>query len=233
MSRSSQLYDLQKIDSQLDNYQRRISEINTILSDNSEIKLAEELLKIAESGVINFDRDLQEAKRKVQNQRLKIKQTDTKLYGGKIRNPKELQDLQDESEALKRYLEILEDRQLELMLEVDSQKEIMDKKSESLRQITEKINVYHKDLTQELTNTQKNINKLSIKRLATIQTISPDDQNMYQNLRKKRLGVAVSMVSDGACNACGATLTASLHQSARSANQITYCETCGRILFAN
>ena len=233
MSRSSQLFDLQQIDSQLDQHQSRVSKINKILANNSEVRIAETVLNAAESELESAEASLRKAMRKVQDQRLKIKQTDAKLYGGKIRNPKELQDLQEEGEALRRYLEVLEDRQLEQMLEVDTRKEIRESRSEALNKTIRKTEIYHQKLSKELTVTKTNIQSLNTKRQLTIQTISSGDQKIYRELRENRMGVAVSFVKDGACSACGATLTAALHQAARSPSRVTYCETCGRILFAN
>ncbi|NIM05125.1 MAG: hypothetical protein GTN65_05800, partial [Armatimonadetes bacterium] len=72
------------------------------------------------------------AKHEVEDQRLKIQKTDEALYGGSVANPKELEDLQMESEALKRYLETLEDRYLEAMLEQDEADESVNKSAASL-----------------------------------------------------------------------------------------------------
>jgi predicted nucleic acid-binding Zn-ribbon protein len=62
--------------------------------------------------------------------------------------------------------------------------------------------------------------------------IRSDDLDRYEQLRKKAHGVAVTTVNNRSCFACGAILTAAHYQAARSPNQITLCETCGRILFA-
>ena len=233
MSRSSQLYELQLIDSLLDQHRNRLAEIMVILADNRKIKQAESELEKTELALKTAEANLRAAERKVKEQRFKVKQTDAKLYGGKIKNPKELQDLQEESQALKRFLGVLEDRQLEKMLEVDEYKQINSAANGVLNEVNEETKIYHKELNQEKSEHELETQRLEIKRKSTIQTINTSDLNVYENLRKKRLGVAVSFVNEKACSACGATLTAALHQAARSPSQVTHCETCGRILFAN
>jgi predicted nucleic acid-binding Zn-ribbon protein len=232
MSRSSQLFDLQLIDSQVDRHNNRLNQINTILADNREVQVAEAEMKNAQTALKAAEINLREAEQRVRDQRLKIKQTDTKLYGGKIRNPKELQDLQSESEALKRFLDVVEDRQLACMLDMDDHREVFDAARNNLEKVRQKAAALHQDLNQELASIQKEMNHLNTMRVNMVQSISPNDFAIYEKLRKQRLGVAVSFVNDRACSACGATLTAALYQAARSPSQLTYCNTCGRILFA-
>jgi predicted nucleic acid-binding Zn-ribbon protein len=233
MSRSSILYELQLIDSQLDQNQIRLQEVARILADKAEIFSAESHLKATNEFLMTALKSLRDAEMKVKTQRLKIKQTDGKLYGGKVRNPKELQDLQDESESLKRFLSVLEDRQLECMLEVDDKKDQMAAAKDVHNKAIEKKRGLHSKLSAERSEIEKENLILVAKRHSNATIIPQDDLNIYERLRKQRFGVAVSVVNDRACSACGATLSAALGQSARSPSQITNCETCGRILCAN
>jgi predicted nucleic acid-binding Zn-ribbon protein len=78
----------------------------------------------------------------------------------------------------------------------------------------------------------KDLEKFSSERNAVMQDIASQTVSIYDQLRKQRRGLAVTTVSDGSCAACGTTLTQSLQQNARSASQLFYCPTCGRILYA-
>ena len=63
--------------------------------------------------------------------------------------------------------------------------------------------------------------------------IAEDDLRTYQVLRKKRAGIAVTKVANKACSACGTTLTEVTFRAARSPNQLVFCDTCDRVLFAD
>jgi predicted nucleic acid-binding Zn-ribbon protein len=230
MSRSSQLLELQHIDTQFDHNHDRLVEIELILSNDTEIILAKSQLDLAFEDLKITSNSLREAEFKVQEQRRKIKQTDSKLYGGAIKNPKELQDLQNESNSLKRFLSVLEDRQLTLMLEVDDKKDLVADAQAVYDQALDNAKRIHTDLSAEKIEINNTNERLKAERQRIITSILPEDMVIYERLRKQRLGVAVSEVKDRACSACGATLTAALAQSARFPSQITYCETCGRIL---
>jgi predicted nucleic acid-binding Zn-ribbon protein len=233
MSRPFFLHSLQKIDSKLDENRSRLQAIEATLANNSELKQAENKAKKTENNLNQALKILRSAETKVKDQRLKIEQNEATLYSGKIRNPKELQDLQNEVAALKRYLEILEDRQLEAMLNVDDVEEQHNIAMGELAKAREETEVLHRDLLSEKSSITKAVQALEKDRLACLPDIIPADLKIYDRLRKTRAGVAVAKVNDQACAACGATLTASTNQAARSPSQVTTCETCGRILYTN
>jgi predicted nucleic acid-binding Zn-ribbon protein len=211
MSQTFKLYRLQQIDSQLDRIRARLREIEAALQEDQAIKEAQKNLDQAAQHLEAQRKSLQQAEEQVREQRLKIEQTEATLYSGKIHNPKELQDLQNETAALKRYRSTLEDRQIEVMIAVE---EAEAGQSESKQA----------SLNAELGH-------LETEREAAARSIEAADLTLYNQLRQQRRGVAVAKVSDKACSACGSTLNASLLHAARSPSQIVRCDACGRILY--
>jgi predicted nucleic acid-binding Zn-ribbon protein len=232
MSRPLLLYRLQRFDSQLDKARSRLHDIKTILGDNSQITAVEGLVAKASEELQNTQNALRRSENKVIDQRMKIEQNEATLYSGKIRNPKELQDLQNELSALKRYLVVLEDRQLEAMLLTDDAEEALQTAQRALEDIQTQTKTHHADLLDEQANLQRDASQLEEKRKATMGSILESDLKQYERLRAQRAGVAVAKVGNKACSACGTTLSAALNQAARSPNQITFCDTCGRILYS-
>ena len=119
MSESFKLFRLQQIDSELDKSYARIKAIDQLLADDEKIRRSQFKLDRAKKEHFDAEKNLRLAEQKVKDQRIKIERSQAALYGGKVSNPKELQDLQQESESLKKYLSILEDQQLEAMLAMD------------------------------------------------------------------------------------------------------------------
>ena len=120
MSQVLNLYRLQKIVTRRDQNSSRLAEIDKIISEKEDLRHAREQSE-------NANQALQEARRKlklledaVQSQQIKIEENTAALYGGRIHNPKELQDLQNEVAALKRYQATLEDQQLEAMIYLET-----------------------------------------------------------------------------------------------------------------
>jgi predicted nucleic acid-binding Zn-ribbon protein len=232
MSRSKMLYALQQIDSQLDQHQARLQEIEVSLTDDALILNAQGTAKRAEIKLNNTQKNLQQAEGNVRSQRIKIEQSESSLYSGKVVNPKELQDLQNEIKSLIRFLSMLENRQLESMLALDSAQEIYQDKKEKLLQALDQGKRKNAALIEEKEKLDIEMYQAISERENQWSMIADDDQRKYQTLRKKRAGIAITLISNKACSACGTTLTEVIFRTARSPNQLVSCDTCDRILYA-
>ena len=232
MSQPFKLFRLQQIDSQIDRIHVRLLEIEVVLKEDSALRQAQNNLESFSNQLKDVRREVYLAELEVQSQRIKIEQTEASLYGNKIRNPKELQDLENEAASLKRYLIVLEDRQLDAMVVVETAEE---KEAEAaavfynVRITNAKQNA---TLGEEKNSLLKDLHNQESERQATTTSILPEGIGLYEQLRQTRRGVAVAKVTDRACSACGTTLSAALLSAARSPHQITRCTTCGRILYA-
>jgi hypothetical protein len=231
MSRPFKLFRLQQIDSQLDWIRNRILEIDNLLKEDLALQEAIAHAEQSNQALQRARKDLRRAEDEVRQQRLKIEQSESSLYGGKIRNPKELKDLENEVAALKRYLSVLEDRQLEAMLAEEEAIEAQKLGAAALEETRQKFGQRSDELMHERERILRDANRLEDERSATLTSIPADDLALYTQLRKTRRGVAVAKVTDRACSACGSTLNAALLSAAHSPNQINQCEVCGRILY--
>jgi len=233
MSAALGLYRLQVVDSQMDEIRTRLEKIHKILENDQEMQKAKKQVGETEATLQRAQHSLKQAEAEVDKQKIKIAQSEAKLYSGNVKNPKELQDLQNEVAALKRHLETLEDRQLEAMLEEESTEQAHQAAIEKMERVKTRLADQNKTLTTEQSNLNKDLERLDAERSAALSPLAPNLLTVYDQLRKDKRGLAIATASDGACAACGTTLTPAQLQSARSTAQITYCPTCGRILYAN
>jgi len=233
MSRSKKLYKLQGIDTAIDRAQERISEINRLLSQDEELKAAEAKLQTSKRKLDEKKKILKRAEREVKDQDRKIKENEAKLYGGNVTNPKELEDLQLESESLHRYLGVLEERQLEAMLAVDQAESEYRDNQKTLKDIKEKRKSNHATLNAEKEDLLEEIDSLQHKRKSVVDDIDDNDLQLYQDLRERLGGIAVSRITNDSCSACGTQVPSATSQEARSPSQLTHCMTCNRILHAD
>ena len=231
MSQPFKLHRLQQIDTQLDQKRLRLAEIERILADDVELQDATARLQTAEGTLQQAQRVLHRAEAEVQGQRVKIEQNEAALYGGKVRNPKELQDLQNESAALKRFLSVLEDRQLEAMIAVEEAETQHERANSALTDLKARQIEANAALLGEQTALLKDVARLENERTAAMSSIDEADVQLYEQLRLTRRGVAVAFIQDNSCMACGSTLTPGTIQNARSGGTLTRCTFCGRILY--
>jgi predicted nucleic acid-binding Zn-ribbon protein len=233
MSQVLSLFRLQQIDSQLDRTQTRMQTIQKSLEGDAELLLVNEQADSARVICQSADQALKQAEAAAQSQRIKIEQTEASLYGGKGHSPKELLDLQNDVTALKRHLIVLEDIQLEAMLvsekfmsaQLTAQTDLLAAENHSVEQ--------NRGLHEEQATLQKELEKLFAERAAVAWQIPPNALSLYDQLRQQRRGIAVAVISESSCSACGSGLSAAQMQSSRASGQITLCPSCGRILYGN
>jgi len=231
MSRPFKLYRLQQIDSQLDWIKNRLAEIEAALRQDEQVRAAYDAAEQAEQNLQQARKALHRAEDDVRSQRIKIEQSEAALYGGKIHNPKELKDLESEVASLKRFLTVLEDRQLEAMLVEEEAASTQRVAAQALEKAQGDFELRGVGLIQEQQKIERDQARLEDERSAVSGGIEAEDMNVYTQLRKSRRGVAVAKVVDRACSACGSTLSAALLNAAHSPNQLNRCETCGRVLY--
>lgn len=231
MSQSSTLFRLQQIDSQTHQTQQRLVEIETILSQDETLRQAQEHAQQAGEAAHSAHKILRAAEQAVQDQRIKIELTDATLYGGKVRSPKELQDLQHEAASLRKFLSVLEDRQLEAMIGAEEQEAAAQKAQAALEGVKGELAGQQAALRGEQMTLNRLLDKLSIERKAAVSDLDGDSLALYEKIRLARKGVAVTKVTNRACDACGVTLTAAILQAASSPVQLVRCTSCGRILY--
>jgi predicted nucleic acid-binding Zn-ribbon protein len=232
MSAALGLYRLQQVDSQIDQIQARLKKIQQTLENDLELRAAKKALSAAENFHKQADSALNQSEAEVERQSIKIEQTEASLYSGSVKNPKELQDLQMDVASLKKYLKTLEERELEAMVLVEeSEKEMLSAK-DNLASVQSRLKDQNIDLAIESDALNKDLERLESERSAITNALDEQAIKTYEGLRQHKRGVAVALLSENACSACGTTFTASQQQGARSNTQLSYCPTCGRIIYS-
>jgi hypothetical protein len=231
MSRTSNLYRLQELDLALDQAQERLEEIDRILADDEQLKRARVKTDQAEATLRDARAANLSAEHAVETQRSKIKAVEKKLYSGVVTNPKELQDRQQEAESLKRHLATLEDRLLEQMIQLEEAERSHQQAEKALRTVEASKAEQHEQLFAEQERLRRDVEGLEGEREAAVSDISSKDLALYDNLRKRYSGRAVTLVRDNNCSACGMELARSVPQAVSSGSELVRCPQCGRILY--
>ena len=232
MSRVSSLYRLQELDLQISRSHERIAEIDVLLADDEEVTTAREDFESKEEQLAEARTANSSAEHAVAAQRAKIENTQKTLYGGSVTNPKELEDLQLESESLKRYLDTLEDRLLEKMVDLEEAELKHAQTSQKLTELVARKSGENELLTADRLDLLATIERTETEREAALSNISADDLKTYEKFRRRFDGVALALLASGNCGVCGVDLARSKEQEIRAGNTLVYCDQCGRILYA-
>jgi uncharacterized protein len=233
MSQTLSLYRLQQVDIQIDRAHSRLQVIQNALDDDADLRLAKERVDSSKAARQAADQALKRSEDEAQDQRIKIEQIEASLYNGKGHSPKELLDLQNDIAALKRHLVTLEDLQLEAMLAVEDSLAADQAAQSDLQIIFNNSAEQNRGLHAEQSILQKELDRLSAERAAIADPIPSDALGLYDQLRNQRRGIAVAIIKDNSCAACGSGLSAAQMQSSRASGSIALCPSCGRILYGS
>jgi predicted nucleic acid-binding Zn-ribbon protein len=231
MSSTLGLFRLQQVDRQIDRVRSQLDTIQKTLENDAELKQALTKFETSQKENHHALHHMKNAEAEVQAQKIKIEQAESSLYGGSVKNPKELQDLQKDVASLKKHLVTLEERELEAMMKSETASETYEKSKTELELLQAQRGNEHQKLIQEKDMLVKQLESLADEREASLNPIEASLLQSYEELRRIKRGVAIAEITDGACASCGTNINAAAQQNARK--QLVYCPSCGRILFAN
>jgi uncharacterized protein len=223
---------LQKIDTRLAQLDRHLAEIRNALAEDSQLQAAISNQESASKQAEVIRKQLLGCESQVESQRIKIEQSEASLYGGKIHNPKELQDVQAELASLKKQLSKLEDLQLDAMMALENAETDLSAANQSLQKVQADKTGQNAGLLGEKSRLEKEREKAVSEREAALSSVGQEILQTYNRLKQQKHGIAVAAVIEESCEACGASLTPADQQAARSPVKIVYCPSCGRILYS-
>lgn len=231
MNTSFTLFRLQAQDTLRMKMNARLKEIDRIIAADKEVSQANEQVVAAQGLNKSAESVLKELVAQVKEKRMKRELTQANLFSGKVRNPKELQDLQAESHALDRTIAKLEDEQLQAMLALEETTAALREAERVLQQVLDRKASQSSLLIGEKRKIEFDIPQVDSQRQALKEQLDEPTFTIYRNLLKTKAGRAIAEVNDDTCGACGVTVPPADIQAAKSPNVIAYCKNCGRILY--
>jgi predicted nucleic acid-binding Zn-ribbon protein len=233
MTTAAELHALQETDLAMDSAVARLNEVEAQLGETEELVAARELVEQRNGEVHqiqerqkSLDWDAEEARRKA----LEI---EAKLYGGTVKNPKELEDLQADLSSLRSQLRKREDALLDVMLELEEAEKAMQEAGSALAEIEAAWKSEQASLAETRAELNSEIQTLEARRSGQLEGMDRAALRLYEALRERRQGAAVAVVERGLCQGCRITLPMSILQKARSGLGLVQCVSCERILLVN
>jgi predicted nucleic acid-binding Zn-ribbon protein len=231
MNLAFSLYRLQTLDTQRQKISGRLTQIDATLAADEVIRACQEAKAAAEQSVRQAQSQVNDLANQSATKRIKLELNQNQLFGGKVRNPKDLQDLQAEAEFLRHTLQKLDDQQIESMLQLEAAQQVLQEAELAYQRCLSDKARESSLLLGEKHQLENELSGLDAQRQTLVQTLPADVVAHYETLLKTKAGKAVAAIIDETCEACGMTITPSDMQSARSPNVEVHCRTCGRILY--
>jgi len=230
MSRARDLYRLQAIDLELAQGAERLQQVEALLGESEALRQARQAHEQARQELNRWQIRLRDLELEMASLNEKVTATEERLYSGRITNPKELSNLQEEVQHLKRRRSRLEDDVIEAMVMVEESREVLSERSRHLQDVEARWREEQAALLAEQTELEDRLKELQARQKAIRAAISPADLSLYDGLRRRKGGRAVASLEGNLCRGCGVTVPTSQARAARQNDELIFCPTCGRIL---
>lgn len=229
MSQARVLYDLQQIDTEIRAKKQRLGEVLRLQKEPAVLIAARERAQAADAELQGWRSRHKALTIEIAGLNDKAKRSEERLYSGAVKNPKELNDLQHEVEALGRRRAGLEDETLQMMMTIDERQAIKSAADNDVEQLVETFTTASGSLRQEQQTLALSLNTLLEKRQRQVAMARPALLKAYDDLSRQKNGLAVAALRGSKCLGCQVTLSASTIRAADEGN-LVYCDSCGRIL---
>jgi predicted nucleic acid-binding Zn-ribbon protein len=229
MSVAKQLYRLQELDLEIESGERALEEVISQLGESQAVIKTQKQLELEQKRLEELKNRQRSAEWEIDDISTKLAAAEEQLFSGRVKNPKELTNLQHEVEAFQARRNRLEEKALEIIDQVEESEAGVAGINKELEKLTADWRRQQKQLADEVERLKATLADLKAKRQQVIGEVDPPTFEFYQDLRKGK-GVAVARVEQGICRGCRISLPTTDLQQARS-GKLVQCSSCGRILF--
>ncbi len=227
----SALHALQQIDTAIDSIKRELAHLDPGRAERAAYEQAKQVVAEIGAKTHSLQADILDNELEQKSIKTKYVEEEKKLYGGAVRNPKELSAMSEELEMFKRQVIRLEEKLVGLndMLGAESARETNAKTA--LKTATRALKTTqdrYKGRAEELANQGR---ALTVQRKEAAAAVETNLLAKYDKMRAVMGGKAVSTIIDGgSCEGCRMKLPSSILVAASTQREMVYCDNCHRML---
>lgn len=229
----AKLYDLQKIDANMEKIRRRVAHIRKGMGESDELRQARTAVTETRAELERLRTRQLDAELNGRQLAERIGESERRLMSGEVRNAKELEALQASIESMKRQRAQIDDLALESFQRGDETERQLKEKETAQGAVEAAWRSAQEGLQQEELKYRRAYAQLKQQRQTLSERIGAETMAVYTRLSERKAGVAVAAVQNGMCSACNVTLPTGVVSNAHiQEGDPVYCPSCGRILFA-
>ena len=224
------LYRIQELELDIIDRSKRIKSINAQMEEDDALREAEAQFATAGAGFEDAAKQAADMAAEIAALVEKRAAAETRLYSGEVTNPKELQDMQMETEALARRKTVLDEELLRLQRERDERKRLLDESEAALDSVREEHGEQNRELQAEKETLSASVTDMLARRKGAIKEIPPDMFKIYNGMRMPKSNRPIAVLNENACTICGIEQNHTVIVAINRKEGMVNCQNCGRIL---
>jgi predicted nucleic acid-binding Zn-ribbon protein len=230
MSQPEAMYQLQEIDLGILRDRKRLREIADILANDESLRAAQAGLDAAQNRLSPLRTRSRDLDLEIQSNEAKTRSSEQQLYSGNIKNPKEMQDVQQEIESLKKRHSDLENMLLETMMAVEEAEAALAEAQTNFDTVAASRGDEHRQLLDEKARLEARVRDLQARRAISQDDIRPENLQLYETMRPRKHNQPIAIMQGNTCSFCGVAQTMAIEREVRQAKSLVRCSNCDRIL---
>jgi predicted nucleic acid-binding Zn-ribbon protein len=213
----------------------RSTEIENIKNNKEQVSALKELEQVAKKfdEVNGAYSDLESKRKKLEDtvelQNEKIKNDESKLFSGTIMSAKELENYQEEVKILKQKNSEMEDKILELMIELEEMSDKVKQAAAEKDKAEANVNRINNEMNEKIEVLKHIVEGLRKRKDDVISRIPKDHLKKYNEVKTKKGGIAVSVLKNNFCNVCNMEIPTIAAEKIEDIDEVYSCPLCGRM----
>jgi predicted nucleic acid-binding Zn-ribbon protein len=224
------LIALQKLDSAAHDAQRRLAEgPEREKASAARLDASRQILAVAKQHLTENQNARRALEKDVALQQGRLSKFRDQLM--EVKTNREYQAMQHEIETAQNGVKMAEEKVLERMLEADELTAIVKKAEAEVAAEQKTMDADRAALTAETVELTAALERMAAERLTLVASMDKKALAMFEQVARRRNGVAVAEARDGICTICHVRLRPQVFNSVRRNDAIIQCDTCNRILY--
>ena len=230
MAQVSDLASLQDHDDIIARLEGELAEARAELEDDEALEAAGGAVAEAEERCAGLEREQRRLEGEIDGLVARVEREEGRLYDGSVSLPKELATLQQEIASLRSRLSDVEDTELELLDSLEAAEAARDSSRAALDREQAASNEKHERLGAQIARLEGEVTATTARRDACRSRIKPALVAQYEDLRRRKAGVAVAHMQGNTCTGCRVSVPPSARKSLLDPETPALCPNCERIL---
>jgi predicted nucleic acid-binding Zn-ribbon protein len=231
MNTARDLYEIQLLDLEIERRNTLRQEAEGKLGETLELVEAREAREQALADLKALEDEQRTLEYEVQDLQEKANKVSEELYSGRVRNPKELQAINEELTLLQGHIREREEKQLGLYESIEAGGRAMKEREQELTEVTRAWEADQAQLKAEAERLREEAVYLERNRSGGVAHLPADSLALYERLRQQKQGRGVAKLERGMCQGCRISLPMNVLREARNSSRLVQCPSCQRILY--
>ena len=230
MPQVADLASLQDYDDTLARLNGDLDQARAEIENDEALQAARTTTAEADEGCAILEREQRRLEGEIDGLVARIEREEARLYGGSVGLPRELAGIQQEVASLRKRLSSVEDTELELLDRLEAAEARREEAHAALGREQAAWQEKHERLGADIHRNEREIEAASAQRELYRARLTPPLVAQYENLRRRKKGMAVSHVRSGACTGCRVSVPPAARKRALDPETPALCPNCERIL---